>query len=1668
MNAALTVLRHALVGHSEIAVGLGVGSVIGEPQDAAAVLGVDAITLANGNAGEPDMTGTFAVTGMADLLGAKLQITVTFFALAGDPNDEVNCLITWTAPLPSWSPGEMYLSKPSRDSTGAAVLRSLRFSNARAIFSSRDLCGIAASALPPLPEWLAGNPPPAGLTVDGTLEITGDLPALLAKAGVPLGSVSARATVSHAGHVLTVAVGHEFGNDAPRLEPFGDALQAHATRVRIDVPIFGTLAVTPRMSIDFALVADKVELAVALDLDLGSDCARLTAAAVKGKEPTLDWFLGVVGLSGLPDLSVFDLGSLMLAEVTGTFDLATKRLVSYGAEITTSKPLKLFDGHLELQPRLVIEVETTDPPTKTVALIGDWKIGKTPLETYFDPGAGIVVARMATGYTLDLGGFLENRLPSYLTSDLQVIDLDIRGDRTAKTFSAELATAGGLAFSITESKKLAIEDVQIEVEYANGDFQVSGSGRVDVLGFVVDVAFAAGETKKVAFGIPEVDVGKLADFFLHEIGASADFGSFTLRDIGIAIEHPGGFSVGARLGDPIPIAGAWSIETAQFSASRSKEGGKRDVTRAAIEGTLKLAGADATLRADFDTAAGWHFQGSTGANQPIDLGQFLDGLANKLGFSIPGAVRDLTLHDIAVDYATKSADFTFACKGEFPILGQTIDFAVTVDGKKKSISATFTIDGNEIDVLFVGDTRQRKISARWSNPAQPLRLARLAERLGLDLSAVPDELLPAIESFELSYDAAAEVLVVAVETEKTSLAVVGKREGNNRVFAAAFSIGVHVDLGDLPVVGSNLAGLGVRGLTAIASSGNLSTEQVKTLNKALVDAIAAGDVKPTAADKLPRLPERNLDKAMLLVDVELGGQPHDPLLLRFAAPARAPAKTETKTGTPNLPTPAPSAPPQSGAWIEIAKGFGPLHVRRIGVNYREQRFWLMFDAGFSVAGLDIELDGLALGFKPKWPPDVEPALSGLGIGLDRQPLTISGGLVAVKRPDTPTEYNGQLLLKGVDFQLSALGSYTTVAGEASMFAFGLLDRPIGGPAFFYVTGVAAGFGFNRDLLIPEVGQLSQFPLVQAVMGGSPFAGKTDPAGAADVLRKYIPPRSGEIWVALGVRFTTFELLKSFALVTAKFGHELEIDLIGVSTAAFPTNAASPIAYAELGLKVSCRPDDGVLAITAQLTPASYVLSRDCHLTGGYAFYSWFKDVNEGPGVGARAGDFVVTAGGYHPAFRPPSWYPIVPRLGAFWQVNSHLSIKGEFYFALTPSALMAGAALDAVWESGDLRAWFSAHADFLLCWKPFHYNAEIGVSLGASFTVDLGITSFTVTVHVGVDLEFWGPSFAGRATVDLYICSLTITFGDSSPKLDPISWDDFKTSFLPSGKSQKLRSGLAFAAMAVTPEVMEDGYCIARVSRGLLRDLTREKVDTPETCDWIVQPELLELTSLSRFPTKVVKLTVGSREITIDGTWTKDFGVGPVGIKNEQFESLHEVKVTRADGNSIAAEDFQIDVKPAIANVPAAPWSADVALNADLKTINDNPATIKNALTGLVLRAKPPAGHKTDRTFDLQVLQWTKVRDPCLPPPFALTTPQAPVPTPAPADALKQFKATLAASRDLASAPGRTRAGLLGALRAQGLPVDATVDVTAMADRAEIVLQSAPVFSRLGGAAKAA
>ncbi len=683
-----------------------------------------------------------------------------------------------------------------------------------------------------------------------------------------------------------------------------------------------------------------------------------------------------------------------------------------------------------------------------------------------------------------------------------------------------------------------------------------------------------------------------------------------------------------------------------------------------------------------------------------------------------------------------------------------------------------------------------------------------------------------------------------------------------------------------------------------------------------------------------------------------------------ALPNAEASKPSPAAGTAaEAPVPISQGPDKGGGnitWFDVQKSFGPVVFNRLGFKYDKGEIWVLMDAALVAGGLTLSLDGLGLGTKlsdiGKKLPDF--TLNGLGIDFKEGPVEIGGSFLrewipAAGNLDGYWEYDGMVVINLEEFNISALGSYARVNGHTSLFIYGLLEMPLGGPPFFFVTGLAAGFGYNRSILMPGITQVQNFPLVAQACSNLPKPAMNSASSRGSYLqqvmnglRNYLPPKIGEYFLAVGVKFTTFELIDSFALVAVSFGKHFEVDVLGLSTLVLPTpeegNSVSPLAEIQLAIKAVFDPDAGYLEVLAQLTNNSFLLSRNCHLTGGFAFIVWFKDQANG----AKSGDFVLTLGGYHPKYRVPSYFPKVPRIGFNWQVIPDLLIKGSFYFALVPNAVMAGGYLEATWHSGSIKAWFKAGANFLLCWKPYFYIAEIYIDLGVSLTIHFFGTHH-ISVELGADLKVWGPDFSGIATIHLWIISFSIHFGSAKPKPQPIPWSDFRTSFLPSW----------------------DKMCSVQVQSGLLKKI--DKTDSsPER--WIVHPKEMVLITNSQIP--ATEAIFGDKSSQQERHTGPSFGVAPMALEAVQ-SAVHTVTVQR-DGKSMNAEFTTSKVTK---NMPAAMWGDKLSPDVNGKQV------IQDVISGIAIRpaipVKPSKSHPIERknlAYDIQSIEaaydWNGIR----------------------------------------------------------------------------------------------
>lgn len=429
---------------------------------------------------------------------------------------------------------------------------------------------------------------------------------------------------------------------------------------------------------------------------------------------------------------------------------------------------------------------------------------------------------------------------------------------------------------------------------------------------------------------------------------------------------------------------------------------------------------------------------------------------------------------------------------------------------------------------------------------------------------------------------------------------------------------------------------------------------------------------------------------------------------------------------------------------------------------------------------------------------------------------------------------GLLSLQNRLFNLTALATYNGADTLDKLFAYAQSNRAAIRSPSFQVESIALALACNRSVRMPKLNKIKQFPLVKRLRRGDEIGANPTDASIANAknavseLTRQLPRKKGTYTWAAGIQANSFKLISSTNVFMTEMGTDLAAYLVGTASVKLPPKPLTTVVNMEFNYRASINLSSGSVKVDGKLTNNSYVLSKAAKLTGGFAYHSWL--------AGPYAGDFVMTMGGYAPDFKKPSHYPSLPRLKLRWKISSNLSAKGNMYMALTPTNIMAGGNLDAVFKAGPVNASFDAGINFMMYWQPFFYKANIDIDISASVTlkvrISVGFTSFTIRktfrAGLGADLSIWGPKFAGKAKVKWTIFSFTIKFGSSSkPRPQPISWRKFKQDYLNNGRQ-------------LAPEFAVEKGALGQMKEGA-------------TTWQVVDPDHVEFTLNSKFPLR--KLT---------------------------------------------------------------------------------------------------------------------------------------------------------------------------------------------------------------------
>ncbi|TGJ87821.1 hypothetical protein E0Z10_g925 [Xylaria hypoxylon] len=638
------------------------------------------------------------------------------------------------------------------------------------------------------------------------------------------------------------------------------------------------------------------------------------------------------------------------------------------------------------------------------------------------------------------------------------------------------------------------------------------------------------------------------------------------------------------------------------------------------------------------------------------------------------------------------------------------------------------------------------------------------------------------------------------------------------------------------------------------------------------------------------------------------------------------------------------------------KTAGPLSISNVGLKYKDKQLAIMFDATFQLGPLGFSLVGFSLGFNfttltdPN--PVITPAILGLAASFEQPPLSIAG-VIRHGNEGGLDYYAGGLVVGWKPYQFEAAGFYGIVVppggadGFKSVFIFAKLNGPLVTLEFAEIDSLCGGFGYNSSVRLPTVDEVYEFPFIaNAELGGS--------VNAMEVLEKLVDPSGGggwfkpldkTYWLAVGMGIGAFQMMNIDAVVVVQFGSAIKLGIFAVATADIPTPASSfKLAHVELGISAIADFDYGTLKIDAQLSPRSYILDPNCHLTGGFGLYYWFDAPHADSSV---VGQYVFTLGGYHQAYNRPVGFPNPPRLGISWNLGGGLTVSGQAYFAITPKSCMAGGRLHAAFAAGPLSAWFDAFADFLINYKPFYFNMQAGLSVGVGFSIDVWFIHIRISVEIGAQLYLWGPPVAGRVHVDFWIVSFDINFGSDKPRDEAVSLLSFYQLVLQSRQSASSFSATWKPRLGIASRDADDGIVEVQESysrppneghnflaqSGLLNPV--ENPERNQNADWIVRAGSFSFVVECKMAISAVKDSLDAKDpvITYGDVYSR-----PMKLTNPMSSTL-SVEVQQ-EGQDKPDEGWQYDKY--LKSLPRALW-AQYDSSSDPRTSGNNIRDLLNS-----------------------------------------------------------------------------------------------------------------------------
>lgn len=958
----------------------------------------------------------------------------------------------------------------------------------------------------------------------------------------------------------------------------------------------------------------------------------------------------------------------------------------------------------------------------------------------------------------------------------------------------------------------------------------------------------------------------------------------------------------------------------------------------------------------------WKFEGRSAEGTIISIGAFAKDFLKifALDSLLPNFLKNLKLEDIGAKFDTDTKESIFSGTVTTKIFEKNISLELKIETTKKenkekkelydvAFTSKIIIASQIFNILFINKGEKEKIDdeniifkASWKQKNdETLGLNDIVEFIGIKSFKIPKGIDLALKEAQIVYTNNHNYKISAESKNYGKVVFILYKENKNSdgEYFTAIGIDHSIDLTNLPLVNqvfNEKHKLAIEDIKMTYCSKKFEENIANKIN-ALIDE-GYEEIDKGTQDGFSISLNLNIAGHKELLSLSTGEETKKQGTLKqlenkdnkkTTSETKALSTTDNTKKEDTLDTQKEYGS-DGTLWYKLGKKLGPVSFEKIGLKYDEGRLYISINSSLSASGLNIDLIQASISTKlDKFSPMFD--IKGLGVGYGNSTFELNGTLLTKPhKKEDAMEYTGGAVLKTKGFAFEAFGSYYDKKDNTSMFIFVEVDRVFGGPPSFVLTGILGGFGYNSELRIPDIDEISELPLISGLSDSSKIGNKsssknnkkaTTPTQAITKLtsgnKPWVTPKAGNIWVAAGIKFTSFELMNSIALVVGEFGKDFSLSILGNSKGSYPKKTKKPFVNFELNLRAYFNPNMGELSFISKLTKDSYILDKNCHITGGFAMCFWF-------GNNAHSGDFVISMGGYSPYFSKPKHYPELDRVGVNWKVSKNVVIKGGQYFAVTPSSAMVGGNLQILFDTGTISAWVKAKYDVIVWWNPFYFIAEVSVRVGAA----VKILGKRISVELGCMLGLWGPGFGGKVKVKiLFIITFTISFGSNKKeRIEKLTWEQFKES-LPDSQYVKIVPLDGVAPKASMED--KDGESINKGGKN-------NRI--------IVKPNRFSFKTESQIPNSSIvfknKKLKESRSLEPD---EKLINIKPMGEK--ELNSTQTIEIKKLDG----VDDTLWNIEKNIQNVPESLWGK----GSQNKLVSEENALISSTI-GLIIKAPPP------------------------------------------------------------------------------------------------------------------